>query len=370
MRPLTFEEVQSRSILNTHKHVDDWFWDKYSANPYIGCRYGCTFCFSRGGPYASHQDAAHFDERIKVKINAPALLEKALPNRPVDVIALGDWQTPAERKYQLSRQMLAVALKYRFPVFIVERSPLLLRDLDLLIELAQAAWVAVAFSISSLDHHIKHTFEPFSPGVRQRFNAMQELARAGILTGATLMPILPFVSDTPEAIEKVIAATKEHGGQFVLGGGLSMQGEQARLTLQAYQKWNPALEKNLRKYYQWTKDGQPQYSPPESEMRKLGRIVRALCHQYHLKDRIPRFIPTGPLGKNKKVAEMLFNQAYQYTLEGQPAYRIWAYRKAAWRLDELDTPIQQIYNQKGQKGLTALPDIGAKIAHKILDFLM
>ena len=92
----------------------------------------------------------------------------------------------------------------RFPLFIVERSPLLTRDLDLLTAINQQSWVSVVLSISSLNPALKRAFEPHSPGVQQSLRAMAELADAGVLVGAGLMPVLPFIGDAPEQLEDVI----------------------------------------------------------------------------------------------------------------------------------------------------------------------
>ena len=132
---------QPKSILNKGKRADHWFWTRYSAYPYLGCQHGCAFCYSRERKYIPHKpqdpDATYdeevdeFSHLIKIKENAPQLLRKALERVPMDAVFTGDYQ-PAEKKFKLSRQMLAVCLDLGFPVFILTRSPLVLRDMDLL----------------------------------------------------------------------------------------------------------------------------------------------------------------------------------------------------------------------------------------------
>ena len=136
---LEFAEYKPKKIVNVHKHVDGpWFWGKYSAHPYIGCRSGCEFCYLRGSRYLGKRHPDSFDTLIQVKTNAIELLNKELNRLNVDVIAAGDWQQPAEDRYRLSRSMLESVYQHGFPLFIVERSPLLIRDLDLLIDINQA----------------------------------------------------------------------------------------------------------------------------------------------------------------------------------------------------------------------------------------
>jgi len=367
---LEFREYRARKIVNVHKHVDGpWFWEKYSAHPYVGCRSGCEFCYLRGGRYLGRRDPATFDTLIQVKINAVELLREELARLEPDVVACGDWQQPAEDCYRLSRGMLEVVRDLGFPLFIVERSPLLIRDLDLLVEINQRAWVGVAFSISSLDPVVKRAFEPRSPGVKRRLQAMETLARAGILVGTALMPVIPFVGDNEGHLEDVVRATKDHGGSFVLAGGLTMEGIQAERTLKAARRLDPALEARWRELYNWVEGGKPNYSPPREYAARLGLVVRDLCARHGLNDRMPRYVAPGPLAANKRLAERLFLKTYDLELEGAKEQRIWAYRKAAWTVDEWPESLAEIYHARGEAGLRELPGIGKSLAREIARWL-
>ena len=368
-RPLAFEEYEADRIVNTHKHVDPWFWTKYSAHPYVGCRSGCAFCYSRGSRYLGSQAPEMFDKTIRVKANAVGLLRKRLPALDRDVISCGDWQQPAEDRYRLSRGMLKVVCDLGFPLFIVERSPLLSRDSDLLQEINDRTWVAVAFSISSLDRELKRSFEPYSPSVRARLQTMEELATAGLTVGTALMPIIPFVGDDEAHLEDVVHATKDHGGSFVLGGGLTMDGVQAERSLAAARGIDPQLESQWRHLYGWQNGGKPNYSPPSTYTASLGLLIRALCARHDLRDRLPRYIPPGPLGVNKRIAERLFLKTYELELEQAKGYRIWAYRKAAWAVDEHQESVADTYTARGEAGLRELDGIGKSIGGHIAAWL-
>jgi DNA repair photolyase len=366
---LEFHEYRARKIVNVHKHVDGpWFWGKYTAHPYVGCRSGCEFCYSRGDRYL-RRDPDTFDTLIGVKLNAVELLRKELPRLGRDVISVGDWQQPAENRYRLSRGMLEVVRDEGFPLFIVERSPLLTRDLDLLVDIDERAWVGAVYSISSIDPVLKRAFEPHSPGVRLRLRAMRQLADAGILVGANLMPVLPFVGDDEAHLDDTIRAVRDHGGTFVLGGGLTMDGVQAERSLAAACKLDPALEPRWRELYAWGEGGKPSYSPPGKYNARLGLLIRELCARHGLLDRMPRYVEPGPLAVNKRVAERLFLRTYDLELEESPGYRIWAYRKAAWTVDELPKSIADLYEARGKAGLRELPGIGKRIAAQIAAWL-
>jgi DNA repair photolyase len=363
---LEYREYQARKIVNVHKHVDGpWFWGKYTAHPYVGCRSGCEFCYSRGSRYLGRRDPATFDTLIQVKINAVELLREELPRLAREAIACGDWQRPAEDRYRLSRHMLEVVRDLEFPLLIFERSPLLTRDLDLLADISERAWAGVVFSISALDPALKRAFEPHSPGVMRRFRAMEQLANVGILVGTALMPVLPFVGDDEAHLEDVVRATKDHGGSFVLGGPLTMDGVQAERTLAAARELDPALEARWRELYDWTADGKRNFGPPRAYNARVGLVIRGLCARHGILDRMPRHVAPGPLAINKRIAERLFLRTYDLELEQAEDYRIWAYRKAAWAVDEWPESVAALYEAQGETGLRELPGIGRSLAGEI-----
>ncbi len=367
---LEFQEYRARKIVNVHKHVDGpWYWDKYSSQPYVGCRSDCQFCYTRGKRYLGRRDPDTFDSLIRVKINAVELLRPELSRLPPDLITCGDWQQPAEDLYRLSRNMLEVVYDLGFPLFIVERSPLLIRDLDLLAEINRQTWVGVAFSLSNIDPTLKQAFEPRSPGIKSRLQTMEKLAQANILVGASLMPIIPLVGDDEKHLADTIRATKDHGGSFVLGGGLTMDGVQAERTLEAARQLDPALATNWRELYNWAKEGKPNYSPPRAYNARLGLLIRELCTRHDMPDRMPRYIAPGPLAVNKRIAERLFLKTYDLELEMAKDYRIWAYRKAAWTVDEWPENIAQLYQAGGEVELRKLPGIGKSLAGQIAGWL-
>lgn len=365
--PLEFREYQVHKIVNVHKHVDGpWFWGKYTAHPYVGCRSGCFFCYLRGSRYQGSRSPDEFDTIIQVKTNAVERLRKELPSLEKEIISAGDWQLPAEGRYLLSRYMLELVFEFGFPLFIVERSPLLIRDLDLLVEINRKSWVGVLFSISNLDPSLKHAFEPRSPGIKQRLQAMQTLAEAGIYTGTSMMPVIPFAGDDHQHLEQLVSATRDYGGSCMLSGGMTMDSSQADWTLAAVKRYNPALEERWRSFYNWPLGGTPRMGPPRSYNARLGLTVRELCQKYGLTDRIPRYIIPGPLEANKYIAEKLFLKTYDLELEMASNHQIWAYRKAAWTVDELQESVEEIYDERGLDGLIELPAVGKSIANQIV----
>ena len=238
-RKTTFIPYKTRSVLNKHKYPDHWFWTSYSVYPYIGCQHGCEFCYCRESKYAPYDDIDDFPYVIKVKENAPELLRKALSKAAKGAVAVGDYQ-PAERKFMLSRKLLEICLELDFPIFMLERSPLLLRDLDLIKEINKKSYATVQFSVihtaQSPHAEVIDKMERLAPHPAKRFEAMREIAKAGILTGISFMPILPYLCDTRENLELVIKQTADNGGKFVLAAPLTMADQQKTYFLNYLRK--------------------------------------------------------------------------------------------------------------------------------------
>lgn len=356
-----YKTYKPKRILNVYKHCDGgWFWNKYSASPYLGCQYGCLYCYEWNRKYNPYDDPEDFDKVIRVKENAVELLRKELRNKPIDVISIGDWQ-PVEAKYGLSREMLQVVLELGFPLLINEKSPSVLRDLDLIKSINYKAYANIGFSIiTDKDDEIRTVFEPKAPTVMSRFEAMRRFSREGIQTGTVFMPILPYIYDKDDNLEEVVRKTKESGGSYVLDAGLTLWGYCKTKFYQTLEEFDPNLiskyeilysdERVMRNYYQ-----------------EIHRKILGLCERYGILNYIPRpteFYPQN-VKLNKDVAGILYLKAKDLQLGEENLYKGWAYRKAAWAIDELKENIKEIYEKKGEKGLLDIPTIGRKLAEEI-----
>ena len=290
-RRTVFLPYQPKTILNKGQRADHWFWTRYSAYPYTGCQHGCEFCYCRERKFCPHDDPLDFPYVIRVKENAPALLRRALARAPRDVIGLGDYQ-PAERKYRLTRQMLEVCLELGFPVFILSRSPLVLRDLDLLQAINERARAVVAFSAISAPGSPSYdrvcAMERLAPRAEKRFAAMAQIAAAGIVTGTCCMPILPGVCDSDANLAAVVHATADHGGRFVLAGGLTLADQQRDYFLGVLRERFPDLVHSYEHLYP-----EGSYGPAGLSWPATGRRIRALCREAGIADRMPRPIIPG-----------------------------------------------------------------------------
>lgn len=371
---MIYKSYKPKTILNVHQRSDaGWFWDKYSASAYIGCEHGCEYCYLRDEKYNPHRPsrdpavlnfADAFSEYIKVKENASELLRRALTNKPRDVIYLNSYQ-PAEARYQYCRKILEVCLELGFPTFINEKSPLLLRDSDLLKKIHKKSYLNVGWSIITVhDDATRLLFEPKAPPVSARFSAMRQLSENNITTGTVFMPILPFIYDNEENIKAVVRRTKECGGKYVLEGGLTLWGYCRTHFYQALRTYDSALIKKYDELY-----GNSHLLT--EHVKRIHDLVTTYCREYELTPYISRPIAIYPeeLRMNKRIAEMFYREARELQLSGGSNFKQWAYRKAAWALDDLGEGIEKIFQKDGVAGIMNIKGIGKGLAKQIEELL-
>ena len=370
MRRAAFIPYKPKTILNKGKRSDHWFWSRYSAYPYKGCQHGCEFCYCREQKFSPFDDPNDFSYTIHVKENAPQLLRKALTRAKTDLIFTGDYQS-AEKKFKLSRQMLEVCLDRSFPVFILERSPLILRDLDLLTEINAKAVAATAFSListpDSLHHERIRQMEHLAPPPEKRFKAMEQLALKGIQTGACMMPLLPELCDTDENLESIIKWTADHGGTFVIASGLTLSDQQRAFFFDVLAERFPDLLPAYEKLYPLGKS----YGAVGDGWRRTALKIREWCEKYGIKDRMPRpIIPGDKFATNKRIVEILADKVCEMELENAPQDRIWAYRKAAWAVEDLAQDIKLVYRTMGLRGIQQIENVGEMMGQVVEETLL
>ncbi|WP_421830147.1 PA0069 family radical SAM protein [Larkinella sp.] len=186
-----------------------------SVNPYMGCEHGCIYCYARNShEFWGFSAGLDFESKIMVKKNAPVLLEKEFlsKNYQPEVIHLSgntDCYQPAERRFQLTRRILELCLMYRNPVSIITKNALILRDKDLLQQLAAHNLVMVLITITTLDDKLRMLMEPRTVTAKRRLQVVAELTKAGIPVGVMTAPIIPGLTD--QEIPKLIEAAARHG---------------------------------------------------------------------------------------------------------------------------------------------------------------
>src|SRR5450432_995700 len=203
----------ARSVITTNNSPDVGF--DQSINPYRGCSHGCVYCFARPThAYLGLSPGLDFETKLFYKADAVNILEAELakPKYVCKTIALGintDGYQPLEKRLQVTRGILAVLTRCRHPVTIVTKSALIIRDLDLLTDLAKDKLVSVMVSVTSLSNDIKRTLEPRTASPQARLRVIQQLTEAGVPVGVLVAPVIPAITD--HEMEDILAAAKEAG---------------------------------------------------------------------------------------------------------------------------------------------------------------
>ena len=204
---------RARSVITSNNSPDVGF--DQSINPYRGCAHGCVYCFARPThSYLGLSPGLDFETKLFYKADAVSILESELakPKYVCKTIALGintDGYQPLEKRLEVTRGILAVLTRCRHPVTIVTKSALIIRDLDLLTDLAKDKLVSVMVSVTSLTNDIKRTLEPRTASPQARLRVIQQLSEAGVPVGVLVAPVIPAITD--HEIEAILEAAKQAG---------------------------------------------------------------------------------------------------------------------------------------------------------------
>jgi DNA repair photolyase len=267
-----FYEVRAKSILNRVPEASQMPF-RWTINPYRGCTHACNFCFARPThKYLDFNAGRDFEREIVVKVNAPELLRAQLarPSWKGEHVALGTNTDPyqwAEGRYKLMPGIWEAMRDASNPCSILTKSPLLLRDLELMKQIAARTDFSAALSVPTLDEKAWRATEPHTPSPRARLEAVAELTRAGIRTGVLIAPLMPGINDAPEQIAPILELAGEAGAAYVTGIALHLRGDVRGLFFEWLEANRPDL---LPRYQQLYRRGA--YAPPE-ERRRLTRLV-------------------------------------------------------------------------------------------------
>ena len=276
------KEITAKVLLNPVKQPDDWFGLKYNMNLYRGCQHQCIYCDSRSECY----QIENFSD-VLVKANAVDLLRDELSRKRVKGTigtgSMNDPYMPLEAKRNLTGQALQVINEYHFPVHIVTKSDLVLKDLDVLCEINRV-YAAVSFTITTADDELAKKLEPGAPNVSYRLGAMKILADNGILTGVTLMPVLPFIEDNVENIRQIVTRAHEAGASYIIPSfGMSLRDRQRDYYYDKLDKLFPGLRGAYEKRFGF------QYHVPANNSSELEKDFQELCERWRMPTRIPQF---------------------------------------------------------------------------------
>src|SRR5215216_2957733 len=265
-----YREEPCKSALNPVKGMGF----KWSLNPYMGCVHRCTFCYVRHfEKRADRPSDDRYGTAIRVKVNVAEVLERELA-RPswehehVVVGAATDPYQPVEGKYRLTRSCLQTLAHASNPFSIITRGPMIVRDLDVLVEAASRADVSVTFSIPTLDEEVWRRTEPSTAHPRQRLKALKALVDAGVRACVGMAPLLPGISDSPEQIGEVVRAARDAGACGIWANVLFLRaGTREHFLEQLARDW----PEELHRYHELYADGRAYL--PASEVKPVKSLV-------------------------------------------------------------------------------------------------
>jgi DNA repair photolyase len=292
---VTYREVDAKTLTRLRGIVDPWFLGRYGMNLYRGCEHGCAYCDGRAERY---HVAGDFERDIAVKRNAAALLRRELGRaREPGFVLLGggvcDAYQPAEARYHLAREVLEVVLERGFAVHVLTKSILVERDFDLLAEIGRRTRAILSVSLQTVDDAVRARFEPRAPPVAERLDLVRRARELGLGVGAMAMPVLPGISDRPEAIGRLVDAVADVGADFVCFAGLTLRpGVQKEAYLRVLREHYPDLVDGYGRAYAVER---PSGAPDGRYLARVEQRFFAALERRALPARPPRRLFAGQM---------------------------------------------------------------------------
>jgi DNA repair photolyase len=246
--------LPARSLLNRciSKRQMPFTW---TINPYRGCEFACKYCYARyTHEFMEMHDGLDFERKIYVKQQTAWLLRQDLRKvKAGEEIAIGtatDPYQPAERRFEITRSILQEMAQHRgLQVGIVTKSDLVVRDIDVLLEVARHNALFVNLTVTTMNTKLARILEPRAPRPDLRMQALARLTQAGVAAGVICAPVLPGITDSPASLDKVVRATKEAGGRYIYANPLFLKPCSASVFLPFLEKEFPHLADSYRKRY-------------------------------------------------------------------------------------------------------------------------
>ncbi|HEU4976681.1 MAG TPA: radical SAM protein [Baekduia sp.] len=272
---MRFYEVRAKSALNRVPEASRMPF-RWTVNPYRGCSHACIFCFARPThTYLDFDAGRDFEREIVVKVNAPEVLRAELrrPSWKGEHVAMGTNTDPyqwVEGRYRLMPGIWEALRDARNPCSVLTKSPLLLRDLPLMREIAAVTDISANLSVPTIDERAWRATEPHTPHPRARLEAVAELNRNGIPTGVLVAPLMPGINDDPRQVEQIIETAIAAGATSIGGIGLHLRGEVRGVFLEWLAAYRPDLLEHYEELY-----ARGAYLPAHERERLSGLLQRA-----------------------------------------------------------------------------------------------
>ncbi|MHA2369596.1 MAG: radical SAM protein [Candidatus Hodarchaeales archaeon] len=357
MSRITIEPIKTKGIITGKGKADSWFQMEYGINPYQGCEHDCLYCDGKSDWYRMHSD---FGTLIKYKTNAVKLLRaffrkkglvsskspkltdffrnaQPLPSQKIPKFLMGigggvcDVYQPAEQKVKLTRRILELCLEYEVPTFILTKNASVIqRDISLLSELNDRAFVRVGFSVTLADPDLKKTFEPHSSTTESRFQMMKELNHLGIESGGLFLPIIPLIGDSDENLKAIVQKAQWADAKFLVHGSMTLKPGHKEPYLRIIADKFPELLTPYELMYEKS------FSPDPKIYHFPSLRVHELCKKHGVPEWIPRYVPEGRIAENLLGAAHLWAIGWMYFWRGNKEGGV--FTKAGYTVNGLERP--------------------------------
>ena len=280
--PTQYLEQQSKTIVNKVDSPDVGM--SYSMNPYAGCEHGCIYCYARNvHEYWGYSAGLDFERKIIVKKNAPQLLRHFLMNPkwqciPIMLSGNTDCYQPAEQIYRLTRSLLEVCNEFNQPVGILTKNSWILRDKDILQEMARKQIVSAMVSITSFNEELRRVMEPRTTTAKQKLKVIQELSQAGVRMGIMMGPMIPGLNE--HEMQRIMKAAKENGATFTAYTFIRLNGAIKLLFHDWLYKNFPGRADKVWRLIEQSHDGKVNDTRWGLRMRGEGNIAQMVHQQY------------------------------------------------------------------------------------------
>ena len=281
-------EQDSKTIVNRVESPD--LSMAYSMNPYAGCEHGCIYCYARNvHEYWGYSAGLDFESKIIVKKNAAKLLRKELMHPkweclPIMLSGNTDCYQPAEQKYRLTRALLEVCNEFNQPVGILTKNSWIIKDTDILQELAKKHLVSAMVSVTSFNEELRRVMEPRTTTARQRLKVIEHLSKAGIRTGVMMGPMIPGLND--HEMQRIMKEASEMGAVFTAYTFIRLNGAIKFLFHDWLHKNFPDRAEKIWHLIEQSHDGQVNDTRWGARMRGEGNIAEMVSQQYKKYGRI------------------------------------------------------------------------------------
>ncbi len=278
----SYLEQESKTIVNKVESPDVGM--SYSMNPYAGCEHGCIYCYARNvHEYWGYSAGLDFERKIIVKKNAPKLLRKFLMNKnwdatPIMLSGNTDCYQPAEQQYRLTRGLLEVCNEFNQPVGILTKNSWILRDKDVLQEMAKKKIVSAMVSITSFNEDLRRVMEPRTTTAKQKLKVIQELSLAGVRMGIMMGPMIPGLNE--HEMQRIMKAACDHGASFTAYTFIRLNGAIKLLFHDWLYKNFPDRADKVWHLIEQSHDGKVNDSRWGVRMRGEGSIAEMVAQQY------------------------------------------------------------------------------------------